>query len=112
MADYMSIVQAMGIVVMAFCFFAYLFTWEWFRWAFIIVAQYFMIIMVNVARETAEANNLTDIETLCKTAHYALIFILILTMSVYGIFLLLHVLQKLNQGHNEKIQKPEGFEIG
>lgn len=107
MADYISLILALSTVVFTFCFMAWLFEEQYFRWLFAVLANVFLIILVNVGREIAELNSLTDIESLFIVSSWSLIFINLLFLSVFMILFLVEAFKYLISSYRKKAGYPD-----
>lgn len=107
MADYISLVNCIGVVVLTFCFFAWLFEEDYFRWTFSLLASAFLYVLVNVGREIAELNGLTDIESLLKVSSWSLAFIILTFISVFLILFLIDSFKSLIKTQKKKAGYPD-----
>lgn len=71
------------------------------------LASVFLLVLVNVGREIAELNSLTDIETLLKTSSWALVFINLTFMFIFLILFLIEVFKSLINKHRKKAGYPD-----
>lgn len=106
--DYLSIIQCMGIIIMMFCFLAWLFDQRWARWLFILFAHFFALIMLNLAREIAIKDALsTDIIKILQLGYTSLLWITILICFVFMINLLWLSFESFVLIKNKRRQHPD-----